>query len=229
MKTRPILFSAPMVRAILDGSKTQTRRVVKPQPPDNHEPPYQRSDGEWVTTLNEPPHTLLDFKMRCPYGQPVDRLWVRETFYVDTMPDGRLPGGPVILDDWGGAPLDMRDVYYRADGECCDQIPECSCAEVGRPNWRPSIFMPRWASRLTLDVLEVRVERVQDISEEDARAEGVTLESVNGTLNGEPAKIQPFTHRSSFGFLWNTLNAKRGYSWESNPFVWVVVFQRVLT
>ncbi|HSZ58658.1 MAG TPA: hypothetical protein VK797_23520 [Tepidisphaeraceae bacterium] len=183
-KSRGVIFSAPMVRAILDGKKTQTRRLVKPQPPpkdatvaatgstygwmsckDSGDSGLFRPVGP-VWKVRELMGSDSDPRLRCPYGKIGDRLWVRETFYLDHLDaiDAIPKQKPDDADDW---------IYYRADGTCCDQIPECSCAEVGKPKWRSPIHMPRWASRITLRITKIRVQRVTDISEQDARAEGV--------------------------------------------------------
>ena len=186
---RPILFSGQMVRAILDGTKTQTRRVVK---------------GEWADSLtrevvaNEA--RRLQASCDCPYGQPGDRLWVRETFHScpHCVERGVVPCG---------VPL------YRADPDDRPLNPKCAAHA-----WRPSIFMPRWASRLTLEITEVRVERVQDISYADVIEEGCP--SPAHTL------ASPEDH-DWYIRLWDSLNARRGYSWESNPYVWALTFRRV--
>lgn len=159
MKERPILFSGPMVRAIREARKTQTRRVVKEIDPD-----------EFVSS-NEADNLALC----CPYGAVGDRLWVRET--------------------WQG---NQGDIRYGADGDSLH----------GYNGWRPSIFMPRWASRITLEVTGVRVERVQEISEEDAQAEGVA-------------------HRCDYKVVWDAINGKK-YPWSSNPWVWVIEFKRAV-
>jgi hypothetical protein len=170
MKSRPILFSGEMVRAILDGRKTQTRRVItvhwhKGKRCLPYEPWYIDTDGVLMVQDEYGDYHNYEQVMPCPFGQPGDELWVRETFYIDDCryEKGPLPNG---IDD-------MRDLYYRADGECCEQIPECMCAEVGKTPWRPSIHMPRWASRITLRVTSVRVERLHDISAADCLAEGI--------------------------------------------------------
>ena len=211
MKERPILFSGPMVRAILDGRKTQTRRVVKPQ--------IVKPSG-WGSVLGQGFGFIDDGRyaengdhliFRCPYGSPGDRLWVRETWYID---DSRFKKIAKKRPKW----LEPLDLYFRADGECCKQIPECQCADVGPTPWRSSIHMPRWASRVTLEVVGLRVERIQDISEEDARAEGVAdTPRVEGVA----------ACRRLFGELWDSTNAKRGFSWKKNPWVWVVEFRRL--
>lgn len=260
MKDHPILFSAPMVRAILEGRKTQTRRIIKPQPvpfvqctPDRHpttrtEPYIDAYCGERKTPEN-PRGMGLDWHWwtaddrlgtkvgRCPYGQPGDRLWVRETIYIDQTPydEGTLPKV---------RPADLRqeDIYYRADGECCEQIPECCCAEIDKPRWRPSIHMPRWASRITLEVTGVRVERLSDISEADAKAEGLTARTKDGTLvkygipdrDDLPGNDDEGWHwqewdrdpRQAFCRLWESINGPG--SWDANPWVWVVGFRHII-
>lgn len=239
MKERPILFSGEMVRAILDGEKTQTRRVVKPQPQRQG----HGSDWYWVWegrnstakwTGGRPGacalfHGLLS---ECPFGVPGDRLWVREAFGlgrrqdVDAAEDwsGPLPNTDPRRRDplfWGASPPRWV-VGYAADG--CE----------GR--MRPSIHMPRWASRLTLEITGVRVERLQDITEEDAAAEGV--ERWKGHQSGAWRNYgrQEFfaehvsyhmSARESFESLWDGLYAKRGHGWPENPWVWVVEFRRV--
>lgn len=208
MKVRPILFSAPMVRPVLTGEKTQTRRVVNPQPVGMDLD--AALDGNW---LSKPFGGLLlpkvrDLPMHCPYGQPGDRLWVRETWrpiqpggpciYLATDGDGRYPPGPLRLF-----------------------------------KWRPSIHMPRWASRITLEVTGVRVERLQDISEADAVAEGIErmpCRVPNTRLwrnytpgNGwTPSVAIP---QNSFRSLWESINGPG--SWDLNPWVWVVDFRRL--
>jgi len=225
---RPILFSAPMVRAILEGRKTQTRRIVKPQPDltklgETVGPQGQRyygknakqieSNGEWQFSI---PGAAL-YPWRSPYGQPGDRLWVRETFYCD---DGHYPDGVPDSCQWRevegkrlSIPLEekraemLESMYYRADGEPQFEAPE------GPIPWRPSIFMPRWASRITLEVTGVRVERLQSISEADAAAEGVYTDPACPAYD-------------AYRVLWDQINAKLA-PWASNPWVWVIEFKRV--
>ncbi len=181
---RPILFSSPMVRAILDGRKTQTRRVIKPQP----EPVMEvLSDGPHVTyTINA--RNTSDY--HCPYGGAGDRLWVRETWCPHWAGD-----------DCGEGP---QGVCYAATNREPDPL-----------RWRPSIHMPRWASRITLTVTGVRVERVQDITEADAEAEGCCVGVGAGNWRNTVHMFQG---------LWDSINAKRGYWWDENPWVWVVKF-----
>jgi hypothetical protein len=216
MKERPILFSGPMVRAILDGSKTQTRRIVKPQPqpfiqctPDRHpttrtEPYIDAYCGE-PKTLENPRGMGLDWHWwtadnrtgakvaRCPYGRPGDRLWVRETLY--RKPDAYF--------GWG----------YQTDGTPVGGYLKYPKRVV------PSIHMPRWASRITLEIVAVRVERLQEISEDDARAEGCRHDAVVNVRNGKPTLLVKYRD------LWESINGPG--SWDANPWVWVISFRRV--
>ena len=184
MKERPILFSAPMVRAILSGSKSQTRRIVKAR------------DLEWMDVhqgLREP-----DNAERCPHGQPGDRLWVRET--------------------WHDASSSLHScALYRADG-----------IDLHWDKWTPSIHMPRWASRITLEITSVRVERLQEISIEDAKAEGAwgpddsIVQKVTDYFGTDIFSANP---RKAFQMLWESINGPD--SWAANPWVWVIEFRRL--
>jgi hypothetical protein len=228
MKERPILFSGAMVRAILDGRKTQTRRLMTPQPIGNgfkfihndllchvdHLPPSAtlwkrgtKRDPYWSSDVED------DWTEMSPFGVPGDRLWVRETFYCDDVFAGDYSHGDE--EQW------RRETYYRADGELHDQMAEMTEDDpsAGRSYWRPSIHMPRWASRLTLEITDVRVERLQDISEADALAEGVDPLEWSGGPANESA-------RAAFRELWESLNAHRA-PWSSSPWVWVLSFRRV--
>jgi hypothetical protein len=202
MRERPILFSCPMVRAILDGTKTQTRRVA-----------MHTVCGVRVARLAyDPPPELST----CPYGQPGDRLWVRETWGLVPSSAYRASVGV----DQTVNPAQPHDAAIYREG--FDRA-------SGGIRWRPSIHMPRWASRLTLTITDVRVERLQRISEADARAEGVSL--ANGLTSGhlssaEVASIGDSSLRRGYANLWNSLNAARGYGWDANPWVWVVSFER---
>lgn len=184
MKGRPILFSGEMVRAILDGRKTQTRRVIKPQPADDIKPanfPNPKVHG-WMSSLRHQYGSKTAHI--CPYGQIGDLLWVREKFSLC-----RFDGG---------------ELWYWADGS------------PGGGDWtkpKPSIFMPRWASRITLEITDVRVERVQDISNDDALAEGI--DRTNTSIKGYA--------RQRFEQLWASINGNA--SWDANPWVWVIEFQ----
>lgn len=223
MKEHPILFNGEMVRAILGGRKTQTRRIMKPQPAMVG--PILNWHGFSVASGDRPG----------VFGRyvPGDRLWVRETFQF-VEPDGWI--GRVVecprADQWPFHPEDWRagcrdvGIAYRADGEADEQL---LCPEdVG---WRPSIFMFRWAYRITLEVTDVRIEQIQDISALDAMWEGIA--KAHNPIN--KMMIEALGNASSTGLaviddfvvLWDSINAKRGYSWESNPWVWVVDFERV--
>jgi len=167
-KSRPILFNTAMVQAIRDKRKTQTRRVMKPQP-----------TGTRINTY--------------PYGQPENELWIKETWA--TIPE---------YDDV--KPVDLpknAPIYYKADG---------ISDEAGK--LRPSIFMMKWMSRITLVVKRVRIERIQDITKEDVQAEGVTHHDWN------------HAQRNLFPALWDKINAKRGFPWDSNPWTWVIEFNK---
>lgn len=206
MKERPILFSGPMVRALLDGSKTQTRRVVKPQPYIDEQGNFcwngsnfgQDGKGPHTQAIASPIPSSKTKRVHCPYGKPGDRLWVRETFahiYRDNAtPDQRRDG----------------DVAYKADHQGLD--------EYAYGTWKSSIHMPRWASRITLEVTGVRVERLQGISEADAMAEGVA--ETAKYLQGLSACLE---HCYAYEDLWESINGAG--SWDANPWVWVVNFK----
>ena len=202
MKERPILFSAPMVRAILDGTKTQTRRVVNAK----HLPWLENSvlnflDGKW----NQRP---------LPYGQPGDRLWVREAWRTVAEADA-IP--PRDMDEAFRLWFEVEAPHQPGAGKC-----------------RPPMFMPRWASRITLEITSVRVERLQDISEADAIEEGIE----KSPSLGKPGAFQWCDYRvfgdpsewfncpiRSYRSLWQVINGPG--SWEANPWVWVVQFKKV--
>lgn len=184
MKERPIRFSGPMVRALLDGTKTQTRRVVKKQPPS------------WIGS--DLPG-LRAFKLqRCPYGNPGDLLWVREAWSTCGLYDKKSPSEM--------APHWLGTIRYLASGE-----------KSGRT--RASMHMPRWACRLLLEIVSVRLERLQDISEDDARAEGCA-----GGHSAIPLYGYSATPNEHFSALWSSINGTD--SWNANPWVWVVEFRR---
>jgi len=187
MKERPILFSAPMVRAILDGSKTQTRRIVKPQPNGawSTDPCVAMKNGLLHWAMNTPSGKVIISDLKCPYGKPGDQLWVRETWCPD---------------------FDPYTFRYKADG--------------GEPliRWRPSIHMPRWASRTQLEVLNVRVERLQDISQAGCIAEGVEYRPT-GVVGWDLDIGQRFAD------LWSKINGPE--SWDANPWVWRIEFQKI--
>lgn len=190
MKERPINLKAWEVRAILDGRKTQTRRIVKNQP-EWIRPAVGRDGIAWGYCGSGPENGI-----RCLYGQPGDRLWVRETHLNHALP--------------GYSPV----WFYRADD---DEKPHDR-------KWIPSILMPRKASRITLEVESVRVERLNEISEEDAKAEGI--ERSDGAWVSYDEIMRRYTApKNSFRSLWQSINGPE--SWAENPWVWVVTFRRV--
>jgi len=202
MNDHPILFSGPMVRAILEGRKTQTRRVMSYQPdeytavdgPEMYTPTVIDRNGE-----EQPGHEEVfgvygyDWSLKCPYGKPGDKLWVRETWAIED----EYPIYRADLNDW---------------------------SHISGLRWRPSIHMPRKASRLTLEIINIRAERLQAISEEDARAEGVVWQRDFG--NG----LETREARPVFFDVWDAINGSRdegAYTVKNNPWVWVIEFKRV--
>lgn len=205
MKEVPILFSAPMVQAILSGKKTQTRRIVKQQP---------HGFGCWVLQgiywLFPNVNPYMKIKSR---WNPGDILWVRETWYNDAV---------------FGAP----SFYYKADDSFNDQFERHKLGQVGPFKWKPSIHMPRAACRLFLKVNDVRVERLQDITEEDAIAEGVGagFQMNSGYPDYQHIKngvceLTQDTAVASYASLWDSINGCG--SWDQNPWVWVIEFERI--
>jgi hypothetical protein len=174
---KPILFSTLMVQAILEGRKTQTRRVIKCDFYVENDPPLTAYIPDYITGEPQP------VKLPCPYGQIGDRLWVRETFVYHHT--GQL--------------------FYKTD------IPVL-CHKNWK--WKPSIFMPRTASRITLEITDIRIERLQDISEEDCLSEGINYQG------------NAYDTIGAFSDLWDSINAKK-HPWQSNPWVWVIEFKRI--
>lgn len=222
MKTKPIIFNGEMVRAILEGRKAQTRRVIKPQPPHlSRHAVYNDSgygpDNGWYWG----PYGGF---AKCPYGKPGDRLWVRETWaHCQPILDIKKPDGRLITE--------MSDGYaaYRADGyetivDYKEQVALTAGHEVvvRDDRWRPSIHMPRWASRITLEITGVRVERVREISEADARIEGPP-----DVHNKDWPTVAAYHPVDAFRHLWDSINGKKpGRAWDDNPWVWVIEFKR---
>lgn len=215
MKERPILFSGPMVRALLDGSKTQTRRVVKLK---SHQQIEERDDGTpWPWMYDG--ERDADCWLACPYGQSSDRLWVRESWqFYDWTEDGQ-PCVRFAADNATKWPL-------RIPEEQADRLAEIWAGLSDPDNysidnhardrrWRPSIHMPRWASRITLEITSVRVERLQDITRGDAMSEGCPFPNM---AKGEDP-------RKWYADLWNQINGPA--AWDANPWVWVVEFRRL--
>lgn len=210
IKSRPILFSSEMIRAILDGKKSMTRRIIKPQPHDINDRTSEEVNAAWQEGF---------VPVKCPYGTVGDVLWVREGFTI----------------------LESNEIIYKADSSPAPYglqlLPDGSYFD-GR--WKPSIHMPRWASRITLEITDIRVERLQDISEEDAKAEGLKAITKDGGItikygipdtDGLPGTdnfgwqwqdwhIDP---RMAYKLLWESINGAG--SWEVNPFVWVIQFK----
>lgn len=204
-RERPILFNEQMVRAILEGRKTVTRRVMKPQP-------------DFLGSMVDPntPFKTLDAglhaRITCPYGEPGDRLWVREAWEADAQVDAIAP-----RDLSQGEPI-----WYPADFS----VRQTGCSMISKGRGRPSIHMPRWASRILLEITAVRVERLQDISEEQALAEGVHGEPCDHARQAcSDIGCWGDTAKGAFGFLWEQLNGAG--AWQANPWVWVVEFKRV--
>lgn len=201
MRERPILFSTPMVRAILAGAKTQTRRVVKPQP----DIVAEGGTVVGVSTAQDQRYGRLGKALRCPYGQPGERLWVREAFIHE--PADYCWEASVSI------PCRPAATVYRADVD----------GDTRGAGWTPSIHMPRSLSRITLEVTGVRVERLQDISKADAMAEGAPS-SHRSIDRISRAFGYPDFPRSWYAQLWESINGPG--SWDANPWVWVVEFRR---
>ena len=242
MKERPILFSAPMVRAILDGAKSQTRRIMKPQADTAHDgEPYWFVGGYRAWTYRNTSDVLRKGcnVLPCPYGKPGDRLYVRETWrYRDWTEDGEpeiefRAGGKSCLFTWEQIPVDWVDRLTDTWADLSDSANYAINQRAADRHWRPAIHMPRWASRITLEITGIRVERLQDVGEADAVAEGVkrrplavspsrTVPTYWDYLRNEPSYR---TARDSFSSLWESINGPG--SWAANPCVWVVEFRRM--
>lgn len=215
IKERPIIMGAESVRAILEGRKTQTRRVVKADISNCFD--LEHDGTLQLMEIEDGNGDLISIFECCPYGKVGDRLWVRETFVDEGSFFGtlniRTVKDPEGIESEIIYRADDNDfVWTKDDGTIDFDKKKRRCAS----HWKSPIFMPRWASRITLEITDIRVERVQDITENDARAEGMTspLRYI-GAL------------RDAYIKTWNSLNAKRGYPWESNPWVWVVSFKVV--
>ncbi|MGA9221919.1 MAG: morphogenetic protein [Pseudomonas graminis] len=227
-KERPILFSAPMVRAILEGRKTVTRRSTKVQPRSKAD---IGSFGKGQPFIRNPDVTKPN--PECLYGRPGDRLWVRETF--------------ALLGNEDGCCIDWQDNLVKGDERGAARIYRASCppGDYGlnqipakaewKPDtesmeydgaWRPSIHMPRWASRILLEIADVRVERLQDITGDQAEAEGVDAAMCQLYLESSPSRFdckEAVIH--GFAGLWESINGAG--AWDANPWVWAVEFKRV--
>lgn len=202
MKKHPIIFSSEMVQAILDGRKTQTRRVIKPQPKDDIEKHFT---GHWISGLVDDSYERVHI---CSYGQVGDRLWVRESWATEKIFDSM---SAKQIEDTGVGTIPF---WYKVNDWQIDRDGQI------RGRWRTGRFCPHWASRITLEITEIRVQRLQEITEGDAMSEGVNSHL---ELNKDGWR----TAIDDFKDLWDSINIKRGYGWGINPWVWVISFKRL--
>lgn len=204
MRERPILFNSEMVRAILDGRKTMTRRVVKPQPTESHGLVYQ---GMALGKFGK----ISDAEIYCTFGVTGDRLWVREKFRLFNA-------------------VEECSHYESCDSMKYHNTPMYYADAIDNESkWKPSIHMPRSASRINLEITEVRVERLQDITVEDVVCEGISpaMRTKFGySCEESEENFWIKEGRDTFRMLWDSLNLKRGYGWDANPWVWVIGFRR---
>lgn len=268
MRERPILFSGPMVISILEGRKTQTRRLMEPQPP-KVEAVYSKAGIDYhLSNLSNRIPTdawrvmgpvwavrdltgMQDPQWRCPYGAPGDRLWVRESFWIGhdcNGEDGEIWDCGVNIAEDKDSPLlyvasppnperpDEPGDWFGPDEVFPDRtwVPWGHGGGLGPRFYskRPSIHMPRWASRILLEVSDVRVQRLHEITEEDARAEGVEAFFTRFDCIGRDQRLntaelcRDAEHRASFAVLWDEINGDRAL-WISNPWVWAITFKAV--
>lgn len=223
MKERSILFNAPMVRAVLDDSKTQTRRIAKLTDAGHVKEP----GGHRRWHPGDP-----NARLACPYGQPGDRLWVREAWRIgawceddEELAIDYLASAPEKT-PWIEVPESaaFEKYWIQSSDDCIEAGVATDCN--GDYHWepgqspcrkRPSIHMPRWVSRITLEIVSVRIERLQDISEADAIAEGAPWSACGSPQEG--------SHKAGYAALWESINGAG--SWDANPLVWVVEFKKV--
>ena len=232
-----MIFNGEMVRAILDGRKTQTRRIMKVQPSDGFHPTHNGYDldlnAHWYTPGVVDKNGYLQPAKKevfgvadenegytCPFGAVGDRIWVRETFQGPLIPEDELS-------EFLGANPDKFEspayCEYASDG---GPRPEYVDADDNtRHGWRPAIHMPRWASRLTLEIIGVRVERLNSISQEDAQAEGMELTGWRPTYSDPDSGGEVWTPYDNFAQLWESIYGEE--SWKANPWVWVIEFKVV--
>lgn len=226
MNERPILFSGPLVRAILSGRKTVTRRLVKGIRPEwvwvdwhgeDDQPGLANSVGGFIEDAHDLWPCNREHRIRCPHGKPGDELWVRESYWHLQHWAG---GQEWLWEGWSSIAGDEnpKPVVY---GGC---NPETDFVSQHRWRRRPSIHMPRWASRISLRITDVRAERLQEITGADVLAEGVD----NGYANASMGQRWDNAQRMAFEKLWDDINGKRpGASWADNPWVWRIEFGRV--
>jgi len=224
---RPILFSGPMVRAILDGRKTQTRRIVKSSIADFHTMDFMHLENDGSPEIAWFESGRVQEWVKCPYGSVGDRLWVREAWCHAADDDDRMKYN-------ADGNLDSSCCHYRADGY---EVRHVDGAETkgGLPKspWVPSIHMPRCASRITLEITGIRVERLNAISEEDALSEGISFKCFDANCNvirhavwpKEPTLSDRANAKDTFRELWESINGPG--SWSANPWVWVIEFKRL--
>ena len=207
MKERPIIFSTPMVQAIIEGRKTQTRRVVNPDIVNGFD--FERDGSLQIMTIEDKHGEQVPILDLCPHGKPGDLLWVRETTII--APKNWVKKRFNNITDSDG---DGRVIQYLATHPNTDAARNYGLKKT------PSIHMPKWAARIWLEITGVRVERVQEISDSDIIAEGIST-----TLRDYDA----FCHlNQQFIDLWDSINGKKeGCSWAENPWVWIVEFKRV--
>lgn len=231
MSEKGLLCCGEMVRAFLDERKIQTRRVIKPQPKACNHAAYV--EAEWN---NEPSAFICDEKddgwychycgngcnpmgigFKCPYGKVGDLLWVRESIcHIGNMYDDSKEGDFALVEYKDGT---QREIKFE------DNPPsELWWGQTHNPVWKSPIYMPKWAARIWLEIIGIRVERVQEINEKDAMAEGVCPENL---MEDESDGLGYQRYRFSFKNLWNKLNSKRGFGWEKNPWVWVLEVKKV--
>lgn len=246
MKERPILFSVPMVRAILDGKKTQTRRVIKQQPsggkifpPNDFDRPdhWYFRDAYYACEEND-----IGNYVKCPYGKPGDRLWVREAWALGADRQGEGKFFYQSTDEANVVKTEMSSGVVCLGGRNKDKIGHLK-------RWRPAIHMPRHLCRIILEIADIRVEKLQSITEEDAVTEGAREWAQNPDVNGLEDKPRAYdnrqndwcrhsriadpntpvaTSRGAFAALWESINGdKPGASWKDNPYVWVISFRRI--
>ncbi|EPG4008694.1 hypothetical protein I9Y56_002491 [Providencia stuartii] len=220
MKERGIIFNSEMVRAILDGRKTQTRRIMKPQPKTN-----ENGGLSWPSNICQSMINIKDMMqdndgvwagiagIACPHGRVGDRLWVRETWMPDAPRDGSW--GDIEFYGCKDSTLNMIPERFRSPEHCIYRASWKGPELVG---WIPSIHMPHWASRIALGITNIRVERLQSISDDDFKAEGYPLE--RALTGGSTDAFCWFRH------LWDSVS-KPDCNFESNPWVWVIEFKRV--
>ncbi len=245
MKERPIRFTTEMVRAILEGRSTQTRRVINPQPPESATEVFY-----WSRPKGKPPEGYaesgcwcwypggLKFVAKCPYGEVGDRMWVKEIWRVGAWDEDE----GVIAVDYKADDYCRREWLEVPDPEYFNKLWIESSDDAARAGlitdaegryrwkpgeaptrWRSARFMPRFVARILLEITNIRVERLQDIGSEDIHAEGIDRwDDYKGGKH-----ISVYQSRGRFRALWDSINARRGYGWDTNPYVWVVEFRRV--